>query len=132
MLNRAECQIERDIVNLYDANFIIKIRVFTLFSVLIVLSRTGKNRHILDSLLLTGLIVMPQEIRASRQRAIACRSLFVAVVAAGLSCFTSVDLHAQSTVLHGYITAVRPPDGFDVNGEHVITALSSRSARRTR
>lgn len=69
---------------------------------------------------------MPQEIRASRRRAIACLRLFVAVVAAGLGCLPSAILQAQSTTVHGYITAVRPPGGFDVNGEHVTTTAETR------
>jgi len=69
---------------------------------------------------------MPQEIRARRQRGIACRVLLVAVVAAGLGCPPSMIVHAQSPAVHGYITAVRPPDGFDVNGEHVTTTAETR------
>ena len=69
---------------------------------------------------------MAQEICARRQRAIAGRGLFVALVAAGLGCLPSAILHAQSTTVHGYITAVHPPDGFDVNGEHVITTAETQ------
>jgi len=69
---------------------------------------------------------MPHEIRFSQQRSIACRRLFAAVVAAGLGCPPSAILHAQSPPVHGYITAVRPPDGFDVNGDHVTTTPETR------
>jgi len=69
---------------------------------------------------------MPHEIRFSQQRSIACRRLFAAVVAASLGCPPSAILHAQSPTVHGYITAVRPPDGFDVNGEHVTTTAETR------
>lgn len=64
---------------------------------------------------------MSQEICCSRQRAAACRCLLVAAAAASLSCVSSAFLCAQSYPMHGYITAVSPPNGFDVNGEHVIT-----------
>jgi hypothetical protein len=69
---------------------------------------------------------MPKEIRASRQRAVACRGLFVAVVAAVLGWVPSAILHAQSSTIHGYITAVHPPDEFDLNGEHVTTNAETR------
>ena len=69
---------------------------------------------------------MPQEIRTSQQRSIAFSRLFVAVVAAGLGCAPWAMLHAQSPAVRGYITAVRPPDGFDVNGEHVNTTAETR------
>jgi hypothetical protein len=64
---------------------------------------------------------MPQEIWASEQRAVAGPGLLVALVAAVLTFLPSAILHAQSPAVHGYITAVHPPDGFDVNGEHVVT-----------
>lgn len=64
--------------------------------------------------------------RASPQRIIACRGLLVAVVAASLSCLPSVIADAQSSTVHGYITAVHPPDSFDVNGEHVTTTAETR------
>jgi len=67
---------------------------------------------------------MPQKLRARRQRAFACRGFLVAVVVAGL--LPSATLRAQSSAVHGYITAVRPPDGFDVNGEHVTTTAETR------
>jgi len=69
---------------------------------------------------------MPQETLASRRRAIACRRFFVNVVAAGLACLPSAILHTQAPPVHGYITAVHPPDGFDVNGEHVITTAETQ------
>jgi hypothetical protein len=104
-----------------------KIRLSTLFSALIVLPTTGKNRLILDSLLLTGLIVMPQKIRARQPRAFACRCLFVAFFASGLmGCPLSPTLHAESPAVRGYITAVHPPNGFDVNGEHVTTTAETQ------
>jgi hypothetical protein len=45
-------------------------------------------------------------------------------MAAGL--LASPNLQAQSTTMHGYITAVHPPDSFDVNGEHVTTTAETR------
>ena len=69
---------------------------------------------------------MPKGIRASRQRDLACRRLFVAIVAAGLGCLTSATLQAQSTTIHGYVTAVHPPNGFDVDGEVVTTTAETR------
>jgi hypothetical protein len=65
---------------------------------------------------------MPREIRITQPRDLACRGLFVAAAAAAIGCLSSPILHAQAPPVHGYITAVHPPDGFDVNGEHVITA----------
>ena len=67
---------------------------------------------------------MPQEIRAGRQRAFACRGFLVAVVVAGL--LPSATRDGQSSTVHGYITAAHPPDGFDVNGEHVTTTAETR------
>jgi hypothetical protein len=69
---------------------------------------------------------MPHVIRASRRRPIACRGLFIAVAAAGLGCLPSAILHAESPTVRGYITAVHPPDGFDVNGEHVMTTADTQ------
>ena len=69
---------------------------------------------------------MPRKIRAGRQRAIACRGLFAAIVAAGVSCLPFAALHAQSPAVRGYITAVHPPNGFDVNGEHVTTTAETQ------
>ena len=70
---------------------------------------------------------MPQEIRASRPRAFACRRLFFALVASGLiGCLPAAILHAQSSTVHGYITAVHPPNGFDVNGEQVTTTAETQ------
>lgn len=68
---------------------------------------------------------MPQEMRVSRGRAMACRCLIAAVVAAWLGCLPSAILHAQSTTLKGYVTAVEPPDGFDINGVHVAITAST-------
>ncbi len=64
---------------------------------------------------------MPREIRITQPRALACRGLSVAAAAAAIGCLLSPILQAESPAVHGYITAVRPPDGFDVNGEHVTT-----------
>jgi hypothetical protein len=52
--------------------------------------------------------------------------LFVTIVAAALGGLPSAILHAQSPTLHGYITALHPPNGFDINGEHVITSAETR------
>jgi len=65
---------------------------------------------------------MAQEIHVIRQRALARRTLFVAAVATVLIYLPSAILHAESPAVRGYVTAVHPPDGFDVNGEHVTTA----------
>jgi hypothetical protein len=69
---------------------------------------------------------MPQEIHITQPRALACRGFFVAVVAAAIGCLSSPILHAESPALHGYITAIHPPDGFDVNGEHVATTPDTK------
>lgn len=69
---------------------------------------------------------MPEKMRASRQRTAARRIFFVAVFAASLSCLSPAILHAETSTLRGYITAVHPPDGFDVNGEHVVTTAETR------
>ena len=52
--------------------------------------------------------------------------MFVTIVAAALGGLPSAILHAQSPTLHGYITALHPPNGFDINGEHVITSAETR------
>ena len=69
---------------------------------------------------------MPQVIRARWQRAFACQGLLLALAVTSLACLPSAMLHAQSPAARGYITAVRPPDGFDVNGEHVVTTADTR------
>jgi hypothetical protein len=69
---------------------------------------------------------MPRETLVSRQRAIPYRQFFVATIAAALGCHPSAILHAQAPPVHGYITAIRPPDGFDINGEHVITTAETQ------
>jgi len=69
---------------------------------------------------------MPHEIRSSQQRTIAWSYLFVAIVAAGLGCAPSAFLRAQSPTVHGYVTVIRSPDSFDVNGEHVNTTAETR------
>jgi len=51
--------------------------------------------------------------------------LAAAVVASLVACFSLTALHAQQATVRGYITAVQPPDGFDVNGEHVITSAET-------
>ena len=38
-----------------------------------------------------------------------------------LFCAESSSIVAQESVVEGYITAIKMPDGFDVNGEHVTT-----------
>lgn len=63
------------------------------------------------------------------QQKVPVRALCVAVhavVAIGLA--TPLSIAAAETSPHittGYITAVHPPDGFDVNGEHVITTADT-------
>jgi hypothetical protein len=47
------------------------------------------------------------------------RLLAPALVAALFTLIPTAVLHAQPSPVHGYITAVYPPEGFDVNGEHV-------------
>jgi hypothetical protein len=69
---------------------------------------------------------MPREIHVTQPRALAYRGLFVAAVAAVLSCLPSAILHAESPAVRGYITAVHPPDGFDVNGEHVTATVDTQ------
>ena len=69
---------------------------------------------------------MSHVMRFSRQRDLACRGLFVALVAVCLGCLPSAILCAESPAVHGYITAVHPPDGFDVNGEHVTTTADTQ------
>lgn len=69
---------------------------------------------------------MPQKIRASRQRAFACLGLFVAAVAAVLGCLPSANLYAQSGPVRGYITAVHPPDAFDVDSQHVTMTADTQ------
>ncbi len=69
---------------------------------------------------------MPRKILATRRPAFVCRHLFVAAVAAGLVRLPTAILHAESPAVHGYITAVHPPDGFDVNGEHVTTTAETQ------
>ncbi len=67
---------------------------------------------------------MPRKILANRRPA--CRRLFVAALAPALSCLSSAILYAQPTQMRGYITAVHPPDGFDVNGAHVTTTAETQ------
>jgi hypothetical protein len=49
-----------------------------------------------------------------------------ATVAIGLAvCLSSAVAQASPHSISGYITAVHPPDAFDVNGEHVITTADT-------
>jgi hypothetical protein len=59
-------------------------------------------------------------------RAFACQSWLVVLGAGTLACFPSGFVRAQSPAVHGYITAVHPPDSFDVNGEHVLVTAGTR------
>lgn len=56
-------------------------------------------------------------------------ALWVAVyaaVAAGIaSCLSSAFAQTSPHIMTGYITAVHPPDGFDVFGKHVITTADT-------
>jgi hypothetical protein len=69
---------------------------------------------------------MPPEIRTRRKRTIDRRHLVVAIAAIGLSFVPPAIVDAESPAVRGYVTAVHPPDGFDVNGEHVTAAADTQ------
>jgi hypothetical protein len=68
---------------------------------------------------------MPPEICAGWPRAVVGRPKFIAVIAAALSCLPSAILSAQSLPVHGYITAIHPPDSFEVNGEQITLSTDT-------
>lgn len=53
-------------------------------------------------------------------------SLIIVVAAGGLSACGAFAQELRGITVEGYVTAVHPPNGFDVNGEHATTGASTR------
>jgi len=62
---------------------------------------------------------MPRMIHPGCPRYIARQRLLIALVALGLASLPSTGLHSQPGPVRGYITAVHPPNAFEVDGEDI-------------
>jgi hypothetical protein len=94
----------------------------------------GKSRHIPGSTFLAGLIVMPNMMRASRRRAIACRGLFVALFADGRGCLPSAILnlmHKKPAPTNAAESGLTANIGPGAKPQSILEIAQPESARST-